>query len=156
MCFCVVFFVFMCWILLVTWVCILMSVLVFISSNMQFSPFLLFPVSGIQISQWLFSLCLLYSSFSFSLTLCEYGHLCVCVIFSFLHQFGCFLIYWFSFLLCLICFSLENSPGRSTGVGNHSLLQGIFPTQGLNLVFPHHRQILYHLSHQGGPTIRPI
>ena len=37
-----------------------------------------------------------------------------------------------------------NSPGESTGV----LLQGIFPTQGSNLGFPHYRQILYHLSHQ--------
>lgn len=103
--FCVVFFVFMCWIFLVTWVCILMSFLVFISLNTQFSPFLLFPVSGIQISQWLFSLCLLYSSLS--LSLCECVRLCVCVIFSFLHQFGCFLIYWFSFLLCLICLSVH-------------------------------------------------
>ena len=25
-----------------------------------------------------------------------------------------------------------NSPGQNTGVGSHSLLQGIFPTQGLN------------------------
>ena len=29
-----------------------------------------------------------------------------------------------------------------------SLLQGIFPTQGLNLGLPHCRQILYQLSHQ--------
>ena len=27
-----------------------------------------------------------------------------------------------------------NSPGKNTGVGSHSLLQGIFPTQGLNPV----------------------
>ena len=27
---------------------------------------------------------------------------------------------------------LWNSPGRNTGVGNHSLLQGIFLTQGSN------------------------
>ena len=27
-----------------------------------------------------------------------------------------------------------NSPGNNTGVGSHSFLQGIFPTQGLNLV----------------------
>ena len=33
-------------------------------------------------------------------------------------------------------------------VGCHSLLQGIFPTQGLNLGPPHCRQILYELSHQ--------
>ena len=27
-----------------------------------------------------------------------------------------------------------DSPGKNTGVGFHTLLQGIFPTQGLNLV----------------------
>ena len=40
-----------------------------------------------------------------------------------------------------------NSPGKNTGVGCHSLLQGIFPTQGSNLGFLHCRHILYHLSH---------
>ena len=35
--------------------------------------------------------------------------------------------------------------------GSHSLLQGIFPTQGLNPGFLHCRRILYHLSHQGSP-----
>ena len=44
-----------------------------------------------------------------------------------------------------------NSPGNSTGVGNHSLLQGTIPTQELNLGLLHCRQILYHLSHQGSP-----
>ena len=40
-----------------------------------------------------------------------------------------------------------NSPGKSTGVGCHPLLQGIFPTQGWN---PGNcRRILYRLSHQG-------
>ena len=33
-------------------------------------------------------------------------------------------------------------PGKSTGVGCHFLLQGIFPTQGLNPGLPHCR--LYH------------
>ena len=42
-----------------------------------------------------------------------------------------------------------SSPGKNTGVGSHSLLQKIFPTQGLNLDLPHCRQILYHQSHQG-------
>ena len=42
-----------------------------------------------------------------------------------------------------------NSPGENTGVGSHFLLQGIFPTQELNLGLLHCRQILYHLSHQG-------
>jgi len=36
-------------------------------------------------------------------------------------------------------------------VGCHSLLQGIFPTQGINLGLLHCRQILYHLSHWGFP-----
>ena len=44
-----------------------------------------------------------------------------------------------------------DSPGKNTGVGCHALLQGIFPTQGLNPGLPHCRQILYHLSHQGSP-----
>ena len=47
----------------------------------------------------------------------------------------------------------EDSPGKNTGVGCHALLQGIFPTQGSNPGLPHHRQILYHLSHQGSPRI---
>ena len=34
-----------------------------------------------------------------------------------------------------------NSPGQNTGVGSHSLLQGIFPTQGWNPGLPHCRQI---------------
>ena len=38
-------------------------------------------------------------------------------------------------------------PGKSTGVGCHCLLQGNFPTQGLNPGLPHCRQTLYHLSH---------
>ena len=37
--------------------------------------------------------------------------------------------------------------------GHCSLLQGIFPTQGLNPGLPHYTQILYHLSHQGSPQI---
>ena len=40
-----------------------------------------------------------------------------------------------------------NSPDKNTRVGFHALLQGIFPTQGLNSGLPHWKQILYHLSH---------
>ena len=36
---------------------------------------------------------------------------------------------------------------KNVGVGFHSLLQGIFPAQGLPC-----RQILDHLSHQGSST----
>ena len=42
-----------------------------------------------------------------------------------------------------------DSPGKNTEMGCHALLQGIFPTQGLNPGLPQCRQILYHLSHQG-------
>jgi len=38
---------------------------------------------------------------------------------------------------------MENLP---TAVGSHSLLQRIFPTQGSNPGFQHHRQITYHLN----------
>ena len=46
-----------------------------------------------------------------------------------------------------------NSPGQNIGVGSLSLLQWIFPTQGLNPGLPHLRQILYQLSHQESPRI---
>ena len=46
---------------------------------------------------------------------------------------------------------LWNSPGKNTGVGFHFLLQGISPTQGLNLSLLHHRQILYQLRYEGSP-----
>ena len=46
-----------------------------------------------------------------------------------------------------------DSPGKSTGMGCHFLLQGIFPTQGSNPGLPHCRQTLYHLSHQGSPFL---
>ena len=39
----------------------------------------------------------------------------------------------------------------NTGLDCHSLLQGIFPTQGSNPDLPHCRQILYQLSHEGSP-----
>ena len=50
-------------------------------------------------------------------------------------------------------YSPWNSPGQNTGVGNLSLLQGIFQTQGSNPGLPHCRQILYQLSHKGSPRI---
>ena len=39
--------------------------------------------------------------------------------------------------------------GKSTGVGCHFILQGIFPTQGSNPGLSHCRQTLYRPSHQG-------
>ena len=45
------------------------------------------------------------------------------------------------------------TPGQNNGEGSLSLLQRIFPTQGLNPGLPHCRQILYQLSHKGSPII---
>ena len=44
-------------------------------------------------------------------------------------------------------------PGKNTAVGCHFLPQGIFPTQGLNPCLLLCRQILYHLSYQGSPSV---
>ena len=44
-----------------------------------------------------------------------------------------------------------DSPGKNTGVGCSTLLQGIFPIQGSNPGPPQCRQILNHLSRQGSP-----
>ena len=72
------------------------------------------------------------------------------------------------FFLCLVaqsCLTLDDpmdcslpgssvhgdSPRKSTGVGCHALLQGIFPTQGSNPGLLHCRWILYCLSHPGSP-----
>ena len=49
---------------------------------------------------------------------------------------------WTARLLCIWDF-----PGKSTRVGCHFLLQGIFPTQGSNPGLLYCRQTLYHLSH---------
>ena len=81
---------------------------------------------------------------------------CVCVCLS-LSPVWLFVILWCSptWLLCPWDF-----PGKNTGAGCHSLLQGIFPTQGLNphldpLHLLHWRRILYHLSYQGSPKASP-
>jgi len=42
-----------------------------------------------------------------------------------------------------------DAPGKNTGVGCHALLQGIFPTQGLNPGLLYCRWILSHLSQHG-------
>ena len=50
-------------------------------------------------------------------------------------------------------YSPRNFPGQNTGVGSLSLLQGIFPTQGLNPGLLHCKWFLYQLSYQGRPRI---
>ena len=51
-------------------------------------------------------------------------------------------------------YSPWNSSGQNTGVGSLSLLQRIFPAQGLNPRLPHCKQILYQLSHSGSPSVQ--
>ena len=81
---------------------------------------------------------------------------CVCVCVSYSVMSDSLLPHglWPARLLCP-----WNVPGKNIGVDCHFLLQGIFPTQRLNLGLPHCRQILYYLSHQGTPDVlsnRPL
>ena len=52
-------------------------------------------------------------------------------------------------------YSPWNSPGQNTGVGSLSLLQGIFPTQGLNPGLLHCRWFLYQLSYHESSQFKP-
>ena len=70
-----------------------------------------------------------------------------------------------SLQLCLtLCHPVDSIPprssvhgissGKNTGVGCHALLQGIFPTQRVNICLlnrPHCRQIVYPLGHLESP-----
>ena len=49
-----------------------------------------------------------------------------------------------------------DSPSKNNGVDSHSLLQGIFLTQGWNPGIWPYRQILYCMSHEDSPTIMSI
>ena len=97
---------------------------------------------------------------------CLGEHLCVCVCYSIVSSS---LQPHFFHSLCVCCsvvanllqphelqpaklLSPWNSQGKNTGVGSHSLLQGIFLTQGSNCHLLHCRQIHYHLSHQGSSS----
>ena len=77
---------------------------------------------------------------------------------------------WTCYVLCLVaqlcpvlCNPMDCShpnssghgdfPGKNIGMGCHTLLQGIFPTQRSNPGLPHCRQILYCMSHQGSLRI---
>ena len=44
-----------------------------------------------------------------------------------------------------------DSSEKNTGVGCHTLLRGVFPTQGLNPCLPHCKRVSNHLNHQGSP-----
>ena len=71
-------------------------------------------------------------------------------------------IFYVHFLLCFIfalsalwpiCHKQQKKVVRFTGMGSHFLLQGIFPSQGLNPGLPQCRWIIYQLGHQGSPKI---
>ena len=67
-----------------------------------------------------------------------------------------FSLVWLSATLWTVARQALRSMGFSRQEywnGCHSLLQGIFPTQGSNPGLLHCRQILYHLSHQGSPPV---
>ena len=51
-------------------------------------------------------------------------------------------------------YSPWRSPGQNTGGGSLSILQGIFPTQGLNPGLSHCWWILHHLSNQGSSIVK--
>ena len=54
-------------------------------------------------------------------------------------------------------YSPWNSPDQNTGVGSHSLLQGIFPTQGSNPGLPHCRRIFFLPDEpQGKPCVQDL
>ena len=61
---------------------------------------------------------------------------------------------WLHRLLAYQGFVHWDSPGKNTGIGCHFLFQGIFLTQGSNLILLRCRQILYNLSHPGSPLLR--
>ena len=73
----------------------------------------------------------------------------MCVHVSVLSQFWLFATPWTEAAKFLYPW---DSPGKNTGVGCHSLLQGIFPTQGSNL----HLLCLLHWQADSLPTVSPV
>ena len=55
--------------------------------------------------------------------------------------------------ICSVVSDSLQPHGQNIGVRTFSLLQGIFPTQGLNPGLPYWRRILYQLSHRESPRI---
>ena len=72
-------------------------------------------------------------------------------IYIYIHIYMCIHLYIYIYILYIFIYSIYIyiSPGQNTGVGSLSLLQEIFPIQGLNPGLPNCRQIHYQLSHQG-------
>ena len=85
---------------------------------------------------------------SLCICICMYVCICVCANVAQSCLTLCNPMDWSPLVLCP-----WDSPGKNTRVGCHALLQAIFLTQGSNPGLPHCGQILYHLSHQGSPSI---
>ena len=125
-------------------------------------PWICFSVSWFIVYGSLNRICILLLGEScINLAYVELAHSAFQVCFIFL--LFCLFILIFKSLIVKVaqsCLTLQphelyspwNSPGQNTGVCRLSLLQGIFPTQGLNPGVPHCRQILYQMSHQGNPN----
>ena len=72
---------------------------------------------------------------------------------TYMYAFSCVRLFAIPWTIAHQVLYPRNSPGKNTGLGCPSLLQGIFLIQGSKLGLLHCRQILYHLSHQGSPII---
>ena len=105
-----------------------------------------------------------------TVSLAEFSWSSVCrYMYIYIHIYVLFLIYMMCVCVCISesvshsvmsdclqphgLYSPWNSPWDNTGMGRLTLLQEIFPTQGLNPGLPHCRQILYQLSHKGSLVI---
>ena len=97
--------------------------------------------------------CILYVYYIHSYSsICYIYYMYIYNVWKSLSHVRLFLIPWA--VTCQAPLSMELSR-RNTGVGTHSFLQGIFPTQRSNPGLPHFRQILYRLSHQAVYSQQP-
>ena len=144
-----------------------------------FTPFIFFGPSfklyniywlmyAVEFLQWIF-----HFSYCTSSVIVQFQIFYLALFLSFLYlywyslYFLLILFTWFPLVLCETesCSVVSNSLrphglyspwnflGQNTGMGNLSLLQGIFPTQGSNSGLLHCRQTLYQLSHKGSPEV---
>ena len=83
-------------------------------------------------------------------------HLCVCVCsVQSLSRVPLFVTPWTATRQAPLSMEVY-SPGKDTGVGSRSILQGIFPTQGSSPGLLHGRQIFYCLRHREAYTVSQL
>ena len=125
--------------------------------NHQGSPLLIMEVLSID---WMKALCEIYES---QISVPHWSTCFPCLKTVHVYTFSCSIVSY-SFRPCglqparLLC--PWDSPGKNTGVGCCFLLQGIFPTQGLNprlLHLPHWQADALTLCHLGSPkTVQKV